>query len=411
MAGFALLVAVFGWGVLDILVTRFDTGEMFPPYSSYRNDPLGTKALFASLDRLPEIDVDRYIDPLRSIADAPAEQTVLLIGVNTQQPRLAPRAFADVVDEVAHKGGRVVLAFAPSEADFLTEERERIGRPQPGSKDDTDDESKKRAAELQEPVVSINDRWGIKLKYEPLRFDGDGGLITKDANLASGDDLPETMQWHNGLQFELNDTIWRTVYECRDEVVVAERVLGKGSLVFVGDSYYLTNEGLAVNRQAKFIAWLIGDNSYVQFDEEHLDMLQHPGTAALIRRYELESLFAGFIVLAILFAWRAGSSIAPRYSDTLPANAGELELGRDAHQGFANLVQRSTPRDQVVAECVIQWRHSVLPGLGRSDANEIAEALNRAVDANRTAGPVNTYRAVLDQLQERNVHTAYDRKP
>lgn len=411
MVGFALVVTIFGWGILDILVTRFDTGEMFPPYSSYRNDPLGTKALFASLDRLPGIEVNRYIDPLRSIADAPAEQTVLLIGVNTEQPKLAPRAFADVVDEVAYKGGRIVLAFAPSEADFLAEELERMGIPQPGSNDDTEDESKKRAAELQEPVVSINDRWGIELKYEPLRFDGDGGLITKDASLASRDDLPETMEWHNGLQFELNDAAWRTVYECRDEVVVAERPLGQGSLVFVGDSFYLTNEGLAVSRQADFIAWLINDSSYVQFDEEHLGMLQHPGTAALIRRYGLESLFAGFILLAILFAWRAGTSIAPRYSDTLPANAGELEMGRDAHSGFANLVQRSTPRDQVVAECVIQWKHSVLPGLGRADAKEIGEALDRAVAENRTAGPLNTYRAVLNQLQERNVLTAYDRKP
>ncbi len=412
MAGFALVVAVFGWGILDILVTRFDTGEMFPPYSSYRNDPLGTKALFASLARLPGMEVNRYTDPLKSIADAPAEQTVILIGVNTQQPKLAPRAFADVVDEVANKGGRIVLTFAPSEIDFLTENYAQMGLPGSSSKDDAeDDEPDKPAAELKEPVVSIKDRWGIELIYEPLRFDGDGGLITQDANLASRDDLPETMEWHNGLQFALNDAAWRTVYECRDEVVVAERALGEGSLVFVGDSYYLTNEGLAVNRQAEFIAWLIGDNSYVQFDEEHLGMLQQPGTAALIRRYGLESLFAGFIVLAILFAWRASSSIAPRYSDTLPANAGELELGRDAHSGFANLVQRSTPRDQVVAECVIQWRHSVLPGLGRADANEIGEALNRAVVANRTAGPVDTYRAVLDQLQERNVHTAYDRKP
>ena len=411
MAGFALVVAVFGWGILDILVTRFDTGEMFPPYSSYRNDPLGTKALFASLDRLPGMEVDRYIDPLRSLADAPSEQTVLLIGVNTQQPKFAPRAFADAVDEVANKGGRIVLAFAPSEADFLAEEMARVGVPCRRSREaDEEDEAKKRAAELAEPVVSINDRWGIELQYEPLRFDGDGGLITQDAILASRDELPEVMEWHNGLQFTLNDAAWRTVYECRDEVVVAERPLGEGSLVFVGDSYYLTNEGLAGSRQAEFIAWLMGGNSYIQFDEEHLGMLQHPGTAALIRRYGLESLFAGFIVLAMLFAWRAGSSIAPRYSDTLPANAGDLERGRDAHSGFANLVQRSTPPDQVVAECVIQWRHSVLPGLGRSDAKEIADALHQAVEANRTSAPVDTYRAVLDQLQERNVHTAYDRK-
>ena len=404
LVGFAVVVAAFGWGLFELLVMRFDTGAMFPAYSSYRNDPLGTKALYASLDRLPGIEAVRYVDPLERLSDAPAEQTVLMIGVNTVEPKIAPRSFVEEIDTILEKGGRVVLAFAPVRADFQAEELRRAGVPGFAPKEDDD------SARIADDMVSIRDQWGIELQHEPLRYDGDGGLITTEAVLESEDALPETMEWHNGLQFDLAEEDWRAVYRCRDEVVVAERTVGRGTLVFVGDSYYLTNEGLAIDRQPALVAWLICPNAFVQFDEQHLGMQRNPGAAALMRRYGLESLIAGFIFLALLFARRAGSSLAPRYSDSLPTDVGELELGRDAHAGFSNLVQRSTSHGDVVGVCVNQWRNSVLPGMGRTDSKALTDALVDVVDTHKSAGPVNAYRAVLNELQERNVLTAYDHK-
>lgn len=411
LIAFAVLVVAFGWGVLQLLIMRFETGDMFPPYSSYRNDPLGTKALFASLDRLTGISSLRYVDTLEKRSSGPADQTFLLIGVNTEQPNEAPQSVVEELDEVLEKGGRVVMAFNPSIPDFQEEELRRSGMPVIGrGRDDDEEEESDRPSALGEPMISLEEHWGIELKHEPLRFDGDGGIIVQDATLHADDGLPKTLEWHNGLQFNVDEEVWRTMYECRDEVVVAERVVGSGTLVFVGDAYYLTNEGLAVNRQPEFIAWVIGGNPHVQFDEVHLGMQRNPGAAALMRRYNLEGMIAGFVFLAILFAWRAASSLAPRYSDTLPSDGRDMELGRDAHAGFANLVKRSTSRADVVGACVEQWRQSVLPGLGRTDAKEIGEALTEAVQANTTTAPLDAYRAVLNQLRERNVHTAYDRK-
>jgi hypothetical protein len=387
---------------------RFDTGSMFPPYSSYRNDPLGTKALFASLNRLPDVEATRYVDPLEKISNGPANQTVLMVGVNTQQPDLAPESFVEEVEAIVSRGGRMVLAFAPKAADFLNEQFQQAGPSRLPPRGDSDEED--QSGGLGESAVSIEEQWGIKLAYEPLRLDGNGGLITHDAILSTDDGLRDTIKWHNGLMFEVDDDVWRTIYEGPNGAVVAERTLGEGTLVFVGDSFHLTNEGLALDRQPELLSFLIGGNAYVQFDEQHLGMQRNPGAAQLMRRYGLESLIAGFIGLALLFAWRAGSSLAPRYSDMLPTTAGDIEFGRDAHAGFANLVQRSTPRSDVVGECVNQWRQSVLPGLGRADANAISEELNKIVNRDKAAAPVDTYRAVLNELQERNVRTAYDRK-
>src|SRR2546427_9645317 len=45
-----VLLAVFVLGVGRLFQLRFEAGDVYPPYSSLRADPLGTKALFESLE-------------------------------------------------------------------------------------------------------------------------------------------------------------------------------------------------------------------------------------------------------------------------------------------------------------------------------------------------------------------------
>ena len=39
----------FCYGVAHLLVLRFQTGDVYAPYSTLRSDPLGTRVLFESL--------------------------------------------------------------------------------------------------------------------------------------------------------------------------------------------------------------------------------------------------------------------------------------------------------------------------------------------------------------------------
>src|SRR5438105_3779371 len=57
----ALLICaiLFGLGLLQLFKLRFDTGEVYPEYSSLRSDPLGTMAFCESLERMPGISVRR----------------------------------------------------------------------------------------------------------------------------------------------------------------------------------------------------------------------------------------------------------------------------------------------------------------------------------------------------------------
>ncbi|WP_075088131.1 hypothetical protein [Verrucomicrobium spinosum] len=40
------------WCLSSIIGRRFSAGDAYPPYSSLRSDPLGSRVLFESLDRL-----------------------------------------------------------------------------------------------------------------------------------------------------------------------------------------------------------------------------------------------------------------------------------------------------------------------------------------------------------------------
>ena len=47
------IAALFFYGVIELLIARFEAGDVYPPYSSYRSDPLGSRAFYEGLDLLP----------------------------------------------------------------------------------------------------------------------------------------------------------------------------------------------------------------------------------------------------------------------------------------------------------------------------------------------------------------------
>ena len=61
LALFALLIL----GVFELLMLRFETGDVYSPYSSLRTDPVGSKAYYESLLLQPGVQVERRYRPLR----------------------------------------------------------------------------------------------------------------------------------------------------------------------------------------------------------------------------------------------------------------------------------------------------------------------------------------------------------
>jgi hypothetical protein len=103
-----LLVVIFAAGVMYLFGIQFAAGDVYPEYSSLRTDPSGTKLLYDSLTRLPNVTVARNYLPLDVLNDNGA---ILLLGLN-------PGIFGESDEELqrferlARDGHRIVAAMA-----------------------------------------------------------------------------------------------------------------------------------------------------------------------------------------------------------------------------------------------------------------------------------------------------------
>src|SRR5262245_413385 len=108
-----LLVAVFGLGVGRLFQLRFETGDVYPPYSSFRADPLGTKALLQSLGNLRGITVQRYFKALDNLREGRG-RTLFVLGAQALDMEYSTEEEYKTLEQFMFDGGRIVISFAPS---------------------------------------------------------------------------------------------------------------------------------------------------------------------------------------------------------------------------------------------------------------------------------------------------------
>jgi hypothetical protein len=102
---FAILLAVvFAAGLTEIFLLRFESGEVYPEYSSLRSDPRGTRAFFESLALVPGLEVRRHREPLSTLKNF--DGTLFYLGVS-------PKSNIEEATKIAAGGARVVLGFLP----------------------------------------------------------------------------------------------------------------------------------------------------------------------------------------------------------------------------------------------------------------------------------------------------------
>ena len=70
----------FLYGVTKLLALRFEEGDVYPAYSSLRYDPLGTRALYESLESILGDSVTRNHDSLSRLAQE-EDSTLMYLGV------------------------------------------------------------------------------------------------------------------------------------------------------------------------------------------------------------------------------------------------------------------------------------------------------------------------------------------
>jgi hypothetical protein len=333
------LALLFVWGLEQVAVAPLETGEVYPPYSSLRTDPLGTKALYESLAGLENLQVTRLYKPRTQVA---AESTLLVLGLNPVSWDEITQKTLTAYENLVAKGGRLVIGFLPVYAPTKS---------------------------LDYPLLA--DRWKLRFKY---RHDNDDAERTGD--------IPRD----TALYFAPGEE-WAVVRKDGDNPITVERQFGSGTIVLAADTYPLSNEGLREDRDTPEIARLLGAPRNISFDEIHFGIEEAGSVTVLIRKYHLVPAVGVLLLTALLFLWRSASSLLPPRS----TDKSQSVAGRDAQQGLVSLMERSLPEKDLLNACYAEWARTAA-------GNRRAHILEAEIARRSGQSTVEIYRAACKAL-------------
>lgn len=399
----AAMVVLFAVGLFQLFSLGMETGDNFPPYSTLRSDPIGTRALYGALNAIPGVKATRNLESLWATGSGPlaegGKNSTLIFPGAVMSPD--PEDLIVALENFMAEGGRIVITFYPTtgtdEDSLLHYIREGIKEGKEGKEEkkeveedgeepidsskgdeieaektpekdagetdsvsDGDDADSKKKGDDDEDThkikfVSIDERWGFKSEYTVLNTEDDEFSGVSATRQAGPDELPATLSWHSSLHFDELHEGWSTVYAIDGRAVVIERQWGMGSVVLCSDSFFLSNEALMENRRTGLLTWLIGPNTKVVFDETHFGVEMRHGIMTLIRKYRLDGLLIALIIVAALFIWKNATSLTPKVDEVAVA---AVEHGKDSTEGLINLLRRSTPAGKILTVCAVEWKKS-----------------------------------------------------
>jgi hypothetical protein len=349
-----LFLAGFVFGLAWICDLRFERGDIYPRYSSLRSDPFGTKGLYESLQALPELEVTRNYRPLNQV-DLPSRTTWIIAGIQANMN--------DSLLDKARAGARVVLCY---------DRQKRVK-----------DKNKNT-----DPHCDIT--------FDSLKATGD--LIAHKQDAAPAE-LTESMPWLDTRTITPDQNDWQVVYTVENEAVVLERSYGQGTLVVLAHSYLLSNEALLTQRQTALILWLCGPNRSIVFDETVHRINETQGIMSLAREFRLQGLALGALCVTILFVW-SRTQILTRPSESA---VGHVLQGRSLESGLSNLLERHTPKSELLATCYAEWAASLntQPSLEQRLKHTLPE-IERLARATTPDQAVTQYNLVTEMISKKD---------
>jgi len=382
----ALVLLSFMGGTVHLFILRFETGDVYPAYSSLRSDPLGARALYESLQNFDDIVVSRNYQLLHSVKLEP-DTTFLYLGASSPEYDSVPEELVNAFDRLTKSGGRLVVSYLPVHKKTEKKVKKTCNKKKLNAEDRTDpktddgagdsmqnnqnhvdkppvnkSESQKKddRASTKRPTenksVSMKKHWGIGFEFnENLPADNDKYLAV-DAT-TNRPNLPPAISWHTNLYFDLFDNAWQVIYACKGRPVIIERPFGEGTIVLSADSFFVSNEALRSERHPQLLIWLMGSNSKMVFDEAHFGIAKQPGVASLLRHYRFHWFFAALAVMALLFVWKNAVYFVPPVKDEVLTTA-EVVSEKDFTQGLIALLRRNLGGAKILEVCGKEWEQT-----------------------------------------------------
>jgi hypothetical protein len=379
LSAVAVLLVLFAVGLLELVALRFEAGDIYPPYSTLRSDPLGAKAFYDSLAALDGVSVRRNYLPqeqLLPLMQGPNREALVYLGADeySQAASLGekkPRDYAEMLDNFVAPGGRLVVAFAPDEAAVTT------SQPSAGTRSQTRPAGAHSGANATGHTMrGLMAKLGASLSAGRKISAEDSPAVTDEKALptAGNESLVEPLTWKSDLYFEIADKSWATILKRDGHPVIIERPFGKGSVVLCSDSYFVSNEAMLNQRRPALLSWLLGSAGEIVFDETHLGSVQETGLAALARKYNMGYVALALLIVGVLAIWRGNSSFVPRDEALVAGLSGGEVAGKGSWAAMVNLLRTAIGPGEIMTTCLAEWNKAI----GRSPTASQRQAIERA---------------------------------
>ena len=377
-----VVAALFAAGIVHLFRLRFEAGDIYPPYSSLRSDPLGTRALYQSYASCSAGPVSRNYKPITQL-DLQPQTALFFLGDSVDFSAPIPRYVAAALTRDIRRGARLVVSLKPRNWSIAEESDEDGTGDDPDA--DTESEGEEEDGEKEEEEtdtlpteVEDDTEQGITftewlgLAVEDVPIEGTATAVLDPSYGSTG--LPREVSCHSSVCFKDLTNGWRVVYARDDKPVIVERSMRSGTIVLSALSFFVSNEALRYERHPALLTWLAGDARRMVFDEYHLGIVRAPGLAALLRRYRLHAFGAGLLLLAVLFVWKNSVFLVPVHAEP-SRETGPTETGHGSRSALVNILRRNVPASSILETAFEEWQR----GANLNDAT----TRQRVADASR----------------------------
>ncbi len=395
-----VVLAAFAAALAQLFAMRFEAGDIYPPYSSLRADPVGVKAFYESLGNLPGMDVNRNYEDESRIDTRKA--AFFYFGVSLQMLHFLPRRDVETLENIAAGGGRIVICLYP-QANAGLRNRPKAKDAAAAEKQEAVPSDTKQKEDAAAAPVDLASRWGVNVAvWEAVS----PAAQAVPAPSYFGMPLRDPISWHSSAYFMPADGAWIPVYEVDGRAVILERKYGRGSLVLATDSYFVSNEAMVKERHPDLLAWLSGPCKKIVFDEAHLGLAENKGLIYLFKKYHLQGLLIVLGILGILFIWKNSYSLVPAEAAGANGKEEEAATGKDSLSGFVGMLRRTITPARLLSVCLAEWEKTAQAGrVTTTGKREKIQALikERKSRGRQESGIVAIYNEVSKILAERKL--------
>jgi hypothetical protein len=330
------------WGLYS---TRYRGSDIYPAYSSFRTDRMGTKLLYESLNNISGYNVKRNFRPLNEMRRKDIRGISLFVAGSFPHLFDIYGNFKELNDFVL-SGGRAIVSFTSLEnSQPDTETCKKCGK--------AINREKIKKAKRKEKITTITTittvpekDFGVKLCSIPRAL-----KLPAQAKAAGLFTLP-SIQVYSKNYFKVNKTEWKILFTLRGKPVIIERQYpGGGSLVLCADSYFFSNQNLAKNPGAKLLLYLIGRRHNIIFDETHLGAIKELNVVYLAKKYNLYPFIMAAAATLLLFVWRSLSRPCNVPDNSTAASGGKDSINDFSDSSLVNMLKSNYSSREVMQAC------------------------------------------------------------